>query len=87
MPEVWLSGLKFDSVDDSQLSVGSIHCRVSPEEPTVWWTSEGERVLQGAEWDLFREGLSSLWDDVEAAEEEDGPGTTGIARFRRTPEG
>ena len=39
----------------------------------------GRRVLQGAEWDLFREGLSSLWDDVEAAEEEDGPGTTGMA--------
>ena len=47
----------------------------------MWWTSEGERVLQGAEWELFREGLSSLWDDVEAAEEEDGPGTTGIALF------
>lgn len=47
----------------------------------MWWTSAGERVLSGAEWDLFREGLSCLWDDVEASEEEDGPGTTGIAVF------
>ena len=38
-------------------------------------------MLSGAEWDLFREGLSCLWDDVEASEEEDGPGTTGIAVF------
>jgi hypothetical protein len=37
----------------------------------MWWTSAGERVLRGAEWDLFREGLSCLWDEVEVAEEED----------------
>jgi hypothetical protein len=47
----------------------------------MWWTSAGERVLRGAEWELFREGLSCLWDDVEVSEAEDGPGTTGIAVF------
>jgi len=51
----------------------------------MWCTSQGERVLNGAEWDLFREGLSCLWDDVEASEEEDGPGTTGIAVFDELP--
>ena len=51
----------------------------------MWWTSAGERVLRGAEWDLFREGLSCLWDEVEVAEEEDGPGTTGIAVFDELP--
>ncbi len=45
----------------------------------MWWTSQGERVLNGAEWDMFREGHSCLWDDVEVSEEEDGPGTTRIA--------
>ncbi len=47
----------------------------------MWWTSAGERVLRGAEWTLFREGLSCLWDEVEAAEDEDGPGTTEIVVF------
>jgi hypothetical protein len=51
----------------------------------MWWTSQGERVLNGAESDLFREGLSCLWDDVEVSEEEDGPGTTGIAVFDGLP--
>jgi hypothetical protein len=51
----------------------------------MWWTSAGERVLRGAEWELFREGLSCLWDEVEVAEEEDGPGTTGIAVFDDLP--
>jgi hypothetical protein len=52
----------------------------------MWWTSAGERVLRGAEWELFREGLSCLWDDVERAEEEeDGPGTTGIGVFDDLP--
>jgi hypothetical protein len=51
----------------------------------MWWTSAGERVLRGAEWDLFREGLSCLWDEVEVAEDEDGPGTTGIAVFDELP--
>jgi hypothetical protein len=31
----------------------------------MWRTPEGKRVLAGAEWDLFREGLGFLWDEVE----------------------
>ncbi len=31
----------------------------------MWWTSEGERVLRGAEWELFREGLAGVWDQIE----------------------
>jgi hypothetical protein len=31
----------------------------------MWRTPLGERVLRGAEWNLFREGLSTLWDFVE----------------------
>src|SRR5260370_32083275 len=31
----------------------------------MWRTSQGERVLKGAEWNLFREGLVELWDTVE----------------------
>jgi hypothetical protein len=54
-------------------------------EPLMWWTSAGERVLRGADWELFREGLSCLWDEVEASEKEDGPGTTGIAVFDDLP--
>ena len=51
----------------------------------MWWTSDGERVLRDAEWALVREGLSCLWDEVEAAEEEDGPGSTGMAVFDELP--
>jgi hypothetical protein len=51
----------------------------------MWWTSAGERILTGAEWELFREGLSTLWDEVEMSEEEDGPGTTGIQVFDELP--
>ncbi len=47
----------------------------------MWWTAEDERVLAGAEWDLFRLGLSTLWDDVEMSDDDDEPGTTGIAVF------
>ena len=49
------------------------------------WTSAGERALSGAEWELFREGLSCLWDDVELDNNEDGPGTTGIKVFDELP--
>jgi hypothetical protein len=31
----------------------------------MWRTPLGERVLRGAEWNLFRKGLSTLWDFVE----------------------
>ena len=51
----------------------------------MWCTTEVERALSGAEWALFREGLSCLWDDVEVSEDEDGPGTTGIAVFDALP--
>jgi hypothetical protein len=37
----------------------------------MWRTSCGERILQGAEWELFREGLQATWDDVETAIEND----------------
>jgi len=48
----------------------------------MWWTSVGERVLRGAEWNLFREGLSKLWDAVEISDDEDEErGTTGVAVF------
>jgi hypothetical protein len=47
----------------------------------MWWTSEGERVLKGAEWDLFRLGLSTLWGDVEMTEDDEDPGTTGVEVF------
>jgi hypothetical protein len=31
----------------------------------MWNTSEGVRVLQGDEWELFRTGVDVLWDDIE----------------------
>jgi hypothetical protein len=31
----------------------------------MWWTPLGERVLRGAEWELFRDGLSMVRDLVE----------------------
>jgi hypothetical protein len=49
----------------------------------MWWTTEGERVLRGAEWAAFRLGLSCLWDETEASGEEEEPGTTGVAEFDR----
>ena len=49
----------------------------------MWWTTEGERVLRGAEWAAFRLGLSCLWDETEASGEEEQDGTTGVAVFDR----
>jgi hypothetical protein len=49
----------------------------------MWWTTEGERVLRGAEWVAFRLGLSCLWDETEASGEEEQDGTTGVAVFDR----
>jgi len=41
----------------------------------MWWCPEGERVLRGAEWDLFRVGLSTLWDVEDGCHvERRGPG-------------
>jgi hypothetical protein len=31
----------------------------------MWRTSKGDRVLQGAEWELFRTALSEVWDLIE----------------------
>ena len=36
----------------------------------MWWTPHGERALRGAEWDLFREGLGTLWDWVEGSSDD-----------------
>ncbi len=49
----------------------------------MWWTTEGERVLQRAEWAVFRLGVSCLWDEIEASEQEEEYGTTGVAVFDR----
>lgn len=52
----------------------------------MWRTSLGERALRGPEWDLFREGLSSLWDLVEDSTD-DGDGDdlfdVGVRSFDR----
>jgi hypothetical protein len=48
----------------------------------VWRTQLGERVLRGAEWELFREGVSVLWDMVETSPEDD-PYETGVEPFDR----
>ena len=39
----------------------------------MWWTPLGERVLRGAEWELFRDGLSMVRDLVEEAKSSDDP--------------
>src|SRR5262245_54144526 len=39
----------------------------------MWWTPLGERVLRGAEWELFRDGLSVVCDLVEEAKSADDP--------------
>jgi hypothetical protein len=49
----------------------------------MWWTNEGERVLQGAEWAVFRLGVSCLWDEIETSEQEEEYGTTCVAVFDR----
>jgi hypothetical protein len=36
----------------------------NPWDVNMWWTSEGERVLLGAEWELFREGLAGIRDHI-----------------------
>lgn len=48
----------------------------------VWRTQLGERVLRGAEWKLFREGISTLWDLLEDCPEDD-PYETGVEPFDR----
>lgn len=48
----------------------------------VWRTQLGERVLRGGEWELFREGVSVLWDLIEDSPEDD-PYPTGVNTFDR----
>jgi hypothetical protein len=48
---------------------------------SVWCSCEGERVLQGAEWELFRVGLDEVWDYVEDSFDDDDCFPFGIAAF------
>jgi hypothetical protein len=48
----------------------------------MWRTQMGERVLHGGEWELFREGVSVLWDMIEYSAEDD-PYETGVETFDR----
>jgi hypothetical protein len=48
-----------------------------------WITALGNRVLRGAEWELFRVGVSTLWDDIKSQEDDDEPGTTEVYGFDR----
>jgi len=49
----------------------------------MWITALGNRVLRGAERELFRVGLSTLWDDIESQEDDEEPGTTEVGGFDR----
>ena len=49
----------------------------------MWVTALRNRVLRGGEWELFRVGLSTLWDDIESPEDDEGPGTTELDGFDR----
>src|SRR3954451_6278838 len=49
----------------------------------MWWTRLGERILRGAEWDLFRDGLGMVRDLVEESKSADDPeiGSVGVEAF------
>jgi hypothetical protein len=47
----------------------------------MWRTSTGERVLRGAEWKLFCEGISVVWDLVEDSEDGCDLSESGISAF------
>jgi hypothetical protein len=49
----------------------------------MWLTAMGTRVLRSAEWELFRVGLSTLWDDIESQADDEEPGTTEVKAFDR----
>ena len=49
----------------------------------MWWTPEGERVLRGAEWELFREGLDATWDMVEQSMDDPDFFNWGVEAFDR----
>jgi hypothetical protein len=51
----------------------------------MWWTPLGERVLRGAEWELFRDDLAMVCDLVEEAKASDDPeiGSVGVEAFHQ----
>ena len=49
----------------------------------MWWTPKGERVLRGAEWDLFREGLDGTWNLVEESMDDPDLFISGVEAFDR----
>jgi hypothetical protein len=49
----------------------------------MWITALGTRVLRGAEWELFRVGLSTLWDEIESQPDDEEPGTSEVDGFDR----
>jgi hypothetical protein len=49
----------------------------------MWRTPEGERVLVGAEWELFRNGLCLSWDWIEDTFDDDDGYDFGVEAFDR----
>jgi hypothetical protein len=49
----------------------------------MWRTPHGERVLRGAEWELFRAGLDTFWDWVESSVADPDISDTGTPAFDR----
>jgi hypothetical protein len=49
----------------------------------MWWTEYGERVLRGAEWELFRRGLGRLWDWIDDGEDPPSNCDSGVEAFDR----
>lgn len=49
----------------------------------MWITALGTRVLRGAEWELFRVGLPTLWDEIESQQDDEEPGQTDVKAFDR----
>jgi hypothetical protein len=49
----------------------------------MWRTQEGNRILEGAEWRVFREAMSTLWEEVEEVIDLDEPAliATGVKEF------
>ena len=54
---------------------------------TMWRTSAGERVLHGHEWNLFREGLWTLWDRIELTFADPDSWPAGVSVFDRLEAG
>ncbi|SIN69369.1 hypothetical protein SAMN05444166_0170 [Singulisphaera sp. GP187] len=49
----------------------------------MWRTQRGVRALRIAEWELFREGIDTLWDSIEESFDSPGDFTTGVEVFDR----